>query len=70
MKDPDAVLDPAMSNMPPTRKTAEKRSEEAFLYVLANGPKIELEHHLVYNARMSFHSYINNVSKALILRRL
>ncbi|KAF9446913.1 hypothetical protein P691DRAFT_803254 [Macrolepiota fuliginosa MF-IS2] len=46
--DPDAVYDPdEVVTIPKTQ--AEKDSEEAFRLVLKHGPKIELDHHLVYH---------------------
>ncbi|THU87099.1 hypothetical protein K435DRAFT_782606 [Dendrothele bispora CBS 962.96] len=46
--DPDAELDPSET---PTmsQEEADKASEEAFNAVLKNGPRIELDHFLVYN---------------------
>jgi hypothetical protein len=50
VKDPDAVLDPAeVVNLP--RDEAAAGAKAAFEAVFANGPKIELDHHLVYHAR-------------------
>ncbi|KAK7451747.1 hypothetical protein VKT23_012426 [Stygiomarasmius scandens] len=47
--DPDAELDPSEE---PTmsQEEADKASEDAFNAVLKNGPMIELDHYLVYNA--------------------
>lgn len=51
-QDPDAVIDPdELISLP--KSQAETGSEEAFRLVLKNGPKIELDHHLVYHARKS-----------------
>jgi len=46
--DPDAIIDPdEVVALQATQ--AETGSEEAFRMVLKNGPKIELDHHLVYH---------------------
>ncbi|XP_006464184.1 hypothetical protein AGABI2DRAFT_194724 [Agaricus bisporus var. bisporus H97] len=45
--DPDAVLDPNETLKIPKEEAATK-SEEAFRHVLENGPKITLDHHIVY----------------------
>ncbi|KAF5368262.1 hypothetical protein D9615_010361 [Tricholomella constricta] len=47
--DPDAVLDPEETITMP-KEEAEKGAEEAFGAVFEYGPKIELDHHLVYHA--------------------
>ncbi|KAF5353270.1 hypothetical protein D9756_007772 [Leucocoprinus leucothites] len=46
--DPDAILDPQEAVAIP-KEQAVKQSQEAFRLVLENGPKIELDHHIVYH---------------------
>jgi hypothetical protein len=50
LKDPDAIVDPNESVLI-SREHAETRALEAFNSVLEHGPKIELDHHLVYHTR-------------------
>ncbi|KAF8623319.1 hypothetical protein AX17_007460 [Amanita inopinata Kibby_2008] len=51
--DPDAVLDPnEVVSMP--QEEAEIKSIAAFKFVFENGPKIELDHHLVYHAHYEY----------------
>jgi hypothetical protein len=50
VQDPDAVLDPT-EVVSMEKAEAEKGAEMAFRAVLEYGPKIELDHHLVYHAR-------------------
>ncbi|KAF5323980.1 hypothetical protein D9611_008246 [Ephemerocybe angulata] len=50
-----------------TRSGAEKRAEEAFLEVFANGPKIELDHQIVYHAHYEYGRLLacqGNIDKA------
>jgi hypothetical protein len=49
-KDPDAIADKD-DNCSITKTEAVVRAKAAFEVVFTNGPKIELEHHLVYHAR-------------------
>lgn len=44
----DAVDNPADA---PDLKAASARAQAAFEFVLANGPKIQTDHYLVYHAR-------------------
>lgn len=49
-QDPDAVLDP--NEIPPMpQKEAAAESEKVLRQVIADGPQIRLDHHLVYHAR-------------------
>jgi hypothetical protein len=52
LQDPDAELDPSedIALLIPQRK-ASGAAEAAFRAVFEHGPKIELDHHLVYHAR-------------------
>lgn len=55
MLDPDEVV-----TIP--KEIAAKDSAEAFQLVLKNGPRIELDHHIVYHTRtynLKFSSYLN-----------
>lgn len=56
--DPDAVIDESQV-LPISKAEAEKQAEDAFRLVFEHGPKIELDHQIVYNARtcslLSFH---------------
>jgi hypothetical protein len=49
-QDPDAIVD-ENDNCQISKVEAVARAKAAFEVVFANGPKIELEHHLVYHAR-------------------
>ncbi|EEB87098.1 hypothetical protein MPER_15700, partial [Moniliophthora perniciosa FA553] len=50
--DPDAQLDEVEDmSLPIPKEEAEKAAVKAFQFVFDNGPKIELDHHLVYHAR-------------------
>ncbi|KAG6862884.1 hypothetical protein C0993_001075, partial [Termitomyces sp. T159_Od127] len=49
--DPDATLDPADEGDIIPRAEAEQGAEEAFKAVFEYGPKIELDHYIVYHAR-------------------
>ncbi|KXN89075.1 Tetratricopeptide repeat protein 39B [Leucoagaricus sp. SymC.cos] len=46
--DPDAIFDPEEVVAIPNEQAA-KQSQDAFRLVLDNGPKIELDHHIVYH---------------------
>ncbi|KAH6894046.1 hypothetical protein BKA70DRAFT_1320347 [Coprinopsis sp. MPI-PUGE-AT-0042] len=46
--DPDAVID-ENEVLPMSKAKAEKQAEEAFRLVFEHGPKIELDHHIVYH---------------------
>jgi hypothetical protein len=48
--DPDAVID-ENEVIPISKSEAEKQAEEAFRLVFEHGPKIELDHQIVYHAR-------------------
>ncbi|KAF9555191.1 hypothetical protein CPC08DRAFT_737445 [Agrocybe pediades] len=50
--DPDAELDPKdeVKDTPLSKEIAERESEASFRAVFEHGPKIELDHHLVYHA--------------------
>ena len=49
-KDPDAIVDQSDTCLI-SKTDAVARAKAAFEVVFINGPKIELEHHLVYHAR-------------------
>lgn len=50
IQDQDAEIDPdEVVSIP--REEAESKSTAAFKFVFENGPKIELDHHIVYHAR-------------------
>ncbi|KAJ7200812.1 hypothetical protein GGX14DRAFT_466162 [Mycena pura] len=51
--DPDAVLDPKETPSV-SRDEAAEGAKAAFLAVFENGPKIELDHHLVYHAHYEY----------------
>jgi len=47
--DPDAIVD-ENDNIQISKSESVRRAKTAFQTIFANGPKIELEHHLVYHA--------------------
>jgi hypothetical protein len=49
-QDADAIIDP-MERLTVSHKDASSRAVDAFEIVLKNGPKIQLDHHLVYYTR-------------------
>ena len=51
-QDADAILEPN-EIVSITQHDAETKAAQAFLTVLENGQKIELDHHLVYHTRES-----------------
>lgn len=60
--DPDAVLDPE-ERVAMEKEEAEKGAEMAFRAVLEHGPKIELDHHLVYHAHYELGRLLANQGK-------
>ncbi|KAJ7200809.1 hypothetical protein GGX14DRAFT_371842, partial [Mycena pura] len=63
--DPDTVLDPKETPSV-SRDEAAEGAKVAFLAVFENGPKIELDHHLVYHAR----AYAFFLFRSAYMRRL
>lgn len=57
-QEPNAVIDPN-DQVDIPREEAQKRAMAALQTVLDNGPKIELDHHLVYYTRMFFCSLLD-----------
>ena len=49
---------------------AEKGAENAFRAVIEHGPKIELDHHLVYHAREFLQSFTQSCDEILMRNRV
>jgi hypothetical protein len=64
LKDPDAIVDESGSCQI-SKAEAAARAKAAFEEVFTNGPKIELEHHLVYHARKFTSGLLLNVHKLI-----